>query len=111
MSHVRHGHTITACVQIHTSLITVSVTRLCSPLVLELIVKLTTLLTVFTFILKSKTRNNGRGVTFPTRLVVFSQSQCTVSVGQSEQTTLVGRMDFVSLREAGHKGPTIMYRI
>ncbi len=28
-------------------------------------------------------------------LVVFSQSQCTVPVGQSEQTALVGRRDFV----------------
>ncbi len=36
-----------------------------------------------------------RGVTFPTRLVVFGQSQCTVPVGQSEQTVLVGRRDFV----------------
>ncbi len=36
-----------------------------------------------------------RGVTFPTRLVVFGQSQCSGSVGQSEQTVLVGRRDFV----------------
>ncbi len=36
-----------------------------------------------------------RGVTFPTWLVVFSQSQCTVPVGQSEQTVLVGSRDFV----------------
>ncbi len=36
-----------------------------------------------------------RGVTFPTRLVVFGQSQCTVPAGQSEQTVLVGRRDFV----------------
>ncbi len=36
-----------------------------------------------------------RGVTFPTRLMVFGQSQCTVPVGQSEQTALVGRRDFV----------------
>ncbi len=28
-------------------------------------------------------------------LVVFGQSQCTVSAGQSEQTVLVGRRDFV----------------
>ncbi len=50
-----------------------------------------------------------RGVT----LVVFGQSQCTVPVGQSEQTVLVGRRDFVEkrLREAGHRGPTIMYSI
>ncbi len=36
-----------------------------------------------------------RGVTFTTWLVVFGQSQCTVPVGQSEQTVLVGRRDFV----------------
>ncbi len=55
-----------------------------------------------------------RGVTFLTRLVVFGQSQCTVPVGQSEQTALVGRRGFVEtkrLREAGHRGPTIMYSI
>ncbi len=56
-----------------------------------------------------------RGVTFPTQFMVFGQSQCTVPVGQSEQTALVGRRDFVEnkafLREAGHRGPTIMYSI
>ncbi len=36
-----------------------------------------------------------RGITFPTRLVVFGLSQCTVIAGQSEQTVLVGRRDFV----------------
>ncbi len=36
-----------------------------------------------------------RGVTFPTRIVVFGQSQCTVPVGQSEQTAFVARRDFV----------------
>ncbi len=36
-----------------------------------------------------------RGVTFPTHIVVFSQSQCSGSVSQSEQTALVGRRDFV----------------
>ncbi len=36
-----------------------------------------------------------RGVTFLMQLVVFGQSQCTVPVGQSEQTVLVGRRDFV----------------
>ncbi len=40
---VRHGHTTTACLQAHVSIITVSVTRLCSPLGLELMVKLRTL--------------------------------------------------------------------
>ncbi len=58
----RHGHTTVACaLQIHTSIITVSVTRLCSPLGLELMVKLRTLLTVFTFILKAKACDYGKG--------------------------------------------------
>ncbi len=47
--------------QIHTSFITVSVTRLCSPLGLELMVKLRTLLTVFTFILKDEARDYEKG--------------------------------------------------
>ncbi len=38
-----------------------SVTRLCSPLGLELMVKLRTLLTVFTFILKAKACDYGKG--------------------------------------------------
>ncbi len=57
----RHGHTTAAYVQTHTSIITVSVTRLCSSFGLELMVKLGTLLTVFTFILKAKTRDYGKG--------------------------------------------------
>ncbi len=50
---------IAACVQTHTSIITVSVTRLCSPLGLELMVKLRTLLTVF--ILKDEAHDYGKG--------------------------------------------------
>ncbi len=38
-----------------------SLTRLCSPLGLELMVKLRTLLTVFTFILKAEARDYGKG--------------------------------------------------
>ncbi len=52
---------ITACLQTHTSIITVSVTQLCSPLRLELMVKLRTLLTVFTFILKDEALDYGKG--------------------------------------------------
>ncbi len=44
-----------------TRIITVSVTRLCSLLGLELMVKLRTLLTVFTFILKAEARDYGKG--------------------------------------------------
>ncbi len=50
-----------ACVQTHSSIITVSVTRLCSPLLAELMLKLMTLLTVFTLILKAETRDYGKG--------------------------------------------------
>ncbi len=57
----RHGHTTAACVQTHTSIITVSVTRLCSPLGLEMMVKLRTILTVFTIILKAEARDYGKG--------------------------------------------------
>ncbi len=43
---------------------------------------------------------------FQRLLVVFSQSQCTGSVGQSEKTVLVGRRDFVENEafEVGHIG-------
>ncbi len=52
---------IAVCLQTHTSIITVSVTRLCSSVGLELMVKLSTLLTVFTFILKAEARDYGKG--------------------------------------------------
>ncbi len=58
----RHGHiTTAACLQTHRSFITVSVMWLCSPLGLELMVKLRTLLTVFTFILKAKACDYRKG--------------------------------------------------
>ncbi len=44
-----------------------------------------------------------RGVKFPMQLVVFGQSQCTVSVDQSEQTVLVRRRDFIE-NEAFERG-------
>ncbi len=40
---------------------------------------------------------------FQRLLVVFSQSQCTGSVGQSEKNVLVGRRDFVE-NEAFERG-------
>ncbi len=43
------------------------------------------------------------GITFTTPLVVFGQWQCTVPVGQSEQTALVGRRGFVE-NEAFERG-------
>ncbi len=79
----------------HIRALSLSVTRLCFPLGLELMVKLRTLLTVFTFNLKAKAGDYERGVTFPTRLVVFGQSQCIGSVGQSEQAALVERRGIV----------------
>ncbi len=57
----RHGHTTAACVQTHTSFITVSVTRLSFPLGLELMVKPRTLLTVFAINLKAEARDYGKG--------------------------------------------------
>ncbi len=72
------------------------------PLWLELMVKLRTLLTVFTLVLKAEARDYGKGRYISNALVVFSQSQCTVSVSQSEQTVLVGRRDFVENR-GGHR--------
>ncbi len=61
--HATGGETvlIAACLQTHMSIITVSVTWFCSPLGLELMVKLRTFLTFFTFILKDEARNNGKG--------------------------------------------------
>ncbi len=57
----RQGHTTSACLQTHTSFITVSVTGLCSPLGLEMMVKLKTLLPVFTLVLKAEARDYGKG--------------------------------------------------
>ncbi len=77
-----------------------SVTRLYS----STLVKLNTLLIVFIFILKDKARDYGKGsLHFRRVLAVFSQSQCTGSAGQSEQTVLVGRKDFVE-NEAFERG-------
>ncbi len=53
--------TVAYALQIHTSIIAVSVTRLGSPFGLELMVKLRTLLTVFTFILKAEARDYSKG--------------------------------------------------
>ncbi len=64
---------------------------------LELMVKLRTLHSFWKLTIMEKS------VTFSTSLVVFGQSQCSVSVGQSEQTVLVGRRDFVE-NEAFERG-------
>ncbi len=90
----RHGHTTAVCLQTHMS-ITVSVMRLCSTLGLELMVKLRTLLTVFTFILKAKVRDYGKRH--------YNQSKLRLS----EETL----KKMKRLREVGHRGPTILYSI
>ncbi len=62
-SHITVGSTIliAAWVQTHTSFITVSVTRLCSSFGLELMLKLRTLLSVFTLVLKAEACDYGKG--------------------------------------------------
>ncbi len=107
----RHGHISAACVQTHTSFNTVSVTWLCFPFGLELMVKLRTLLTVFTFILKAEAHDYGK-----VRYVSDSCLCCSTNhnaQGQPAiQSYLFGRRDFVgNEREAGHRGPSIMYSI
>ncbi len=73
-----------------------SVTRLCSPLGLEPMVKLWTLLTVFTLVLKAEALDYGKGRYISDATCgIWAKSQCTGSVGQSEQTVLVRRRDFV----------------
>ncbi len=86
------------------------VCHLCSPFGFELMVKLTTLLTVFIFTLKAEAHVMVRSVA---ALVVFGQSQCTRSIGQSEQTVLVGRRGFVENLpfERGGAYNTIMFSI
>jgi len=91
----------------------VSVARLCSPSRVELMVKLRTLLTVFTFILKDEARDYGKGHNISDECL-----QCSANnnaLGQlanqsrlhlSERGTLLTR-----LTKAGHRGPIIMYSI
>ncbi len=55
-------------------------------------IKLRTLLTVLTFILKDEARDYGN---FQRVFAMFDRSQCTGSVDQSEQSVLVGRSGFV----------------
>ncbi len=110
----RHGHISAACVQTHTSFITVFIMRVCFPFVFELMVKLRTLLTVFTFILKAEAPDYGK-----VRYVSYSCKWCSAKhnaqgqlANQSRLTFSEGR-DFVGKneREAGQRGPTIMYSI
>ncbi len=104
----RQGHTTA-------SFITVSVTRICSPLGLEVLVKLRTLLTVFTFILKAESRDYGKGR-------YISNAACGVRPITMHCASWPIRADCVCrkeglfvetkrLKEAGNRGPTIMYSI
>ncbi len=77
-------------------------------------VKLRTLLTVFTLVLKAEARNYGKGSYISNAACGVRPNTMHWSVGQSEQTVLVGRRDFVE-NEAferggggGYRGPTIM---
>ncbi len=72
------------------------------PLGLELMVKLRTLLTVFIFILKAKACDNGKGH-YISDSRLWCSSNHIGSAGQSEQTALVRRRDFVK-NEAFERG-------
>ncbi len=80
-----------------------SVTRLCSSFGFELMLKLRTLLTVFTFILKAEARDLWKGSLHFLRGLWCSANHNALSVGQSEQTVLVGWRDFVE-NEAFERG-------
>ncbi len=97
---------IAACLQTHTSFITVSVTRICSPLGLELMVKLRTLLTIFKFTLKAEARDYGKGS-------YISDAAFGVRPITMHCVSWPIRADCACrcLREAVHIGPTIMYSI
>ncbi len=80
-----------------------SITRLCLSFWLELMVKLRTLLMVFTFILKANARNYGKGH-YITACGVRPITMFCVSWPIRADCACQKR-----LREAGHRGPTIMY--
>ncbi len=103
--------------QTHTSFITMSVTQLCFPFGFELMVKRRTLLAVFTLILKANARDYGKGrlvATFRRGLwclanynalgQLANQSRLCLSEGGTLQKTM-------SLREAGHREPTMMCKV
>ncbi len=113
--YIRNTNTYMASVQTHTSFITVSITRLCSPLGFELKVKLRTILTVFAFILKAKARDYGKGSYISDKCLwcsanynalcqLANQSRLHLSEGGALLKTNC-------LREAGHRGPEITYSI
>ncbi len=112
----RQGHTTAACVlQTHTSFIIVSVTRLCSTLGLELMVKkLRTLLNVFTFNLKAKASDYGKGrYISDSCLYCLANHNALCQLANQSRLCLSGGGTLYKkcLREAEHRGPTIMYSI
>ncbi len=111
----RERQKTTARLQTHTSIITVYAMRLCSPLGLELMVKLRTLLTCLYIYLKAKARNYGKGVTFATsacgvRPITMHCASWPIRADCACRKEGLCRKRSV-LREAGHRGPTIMYSI
>ncbi len=104
---------IAACLQTHTSIITVSVTRLCSPLGLDLMVKLRTLLTVFTLILKAEAGDYGKGRYLAAcgvrPITMHCASWPIIADCACRKEELCRKTK--CLREAGHRGPTIRYSI
>ncbi len=102
----RHGHITTAASSLCLS-------RDCSPLGLELMVKLSTLLTVFTFILKAKARKLWRGALHFRRGLWCSANHnalCQLA-NQSRLCLSEGGTCRKRSAEARHRGPTIMYSI
>ncbi len=101
---------IAVCVQIHTSFITVSVTWLCSPLRLELMLKLRTLLTVFIFTLKAEARNNGKGCYISDECLWCSANHNALcQLANQSRLRLVGRRDFVENCVWESRGNNVQY--
>ncbi len=92
----------------------VSVTWLCSPLGLELMVKLRTLLAVFTFILKAEARDYGKGryiynVACGVWPITIHCASWPIRADCACRKEGLCRKQ--SVWEAGHRGPTIIYSI
>ncbi len=114
----RQGHStvesaflIAACLQTHTSIITVSFTEICFPLRLELVVKLTILLTVY---INLKLTFMVSAVTFPTCLWCSANHNALGQLTNQSRLSLSeggALLKMTRLREAGHRGTTIIYSI
>ncbi len=85
----RHGHTTTACLRKHMSI------TVCHPLWLELILKLRTLLMVFTFILNAEARDYGKGRYISNECLWCSANHNALGQLANQSRLLVGRRDFV----------------